>query len=371
MAVPLTVIAGFLGVGKTTTLLHLATQRPPDARWIILVNEFGEIGIDGAILSGDSGVGGSGVGGSGVGGSGVGGSGVGGADLAVRELAGGCLCCAGDAPFQQTLARALDELSPDRVLIEPTGLAQAGQIIDTLRRPPFTSQVDLRATLTVVDPRHFGDPEFTRRGDWRSQIEAADILIANRCDLADDAALRTFLTDAAALYPPKKQILTTSHGQVDAALLDLDPRDVPLPPDELSHHHAHGLHAPQIMEQTGRLSPKTVRRLTRRMWSGPDFSTAGWRIPPTTRLSAASVQRTVTDLLAAGVLRIKGVFFSERGWRVVQADIDGVRWSSTGWRGDSRLEVITTSDTPPDWSAVERSLLAGAEQQPDEQVDGL
>ena len=67
--VPLTVVTGFLGVGKTTTLLQLARQRPPDERWVILVNEFGEVGIDGAILSEDS-------------------------SLSVRELAGGCLCCA-------------------------------------------------------------------------------------------------------------------------------------------------------------------------------------------------------------------------------------------------------------------------------------
>lgn len=335
--VPLTVVTGFLGVGKTTAIRHLARQRPPDARWVILVNEFGEIGIDGALLSDDG-------------------------ALAVRELAGGCLCCAGDAPFQVTLARALDELSPDRLLLEPTGLAETGRLIDTLRQPPFADRIALRATLTLVDPRHFDEPRIHRRSDWRSQVEAADVLIANRCDLADDDALRDFLSAAAELYPPKKSILTTTDGALDAALLELAPRDLPPPPPDLhhDHDHDHGLHAPQIIEQTGRLSARAVSRLVRRMWSGPDFETCGWRIPPERVLSQRAVLAVVEQLRADGAMRIKGVFHTDRGWQVVQADADGVRWRPTAWRSDSRLEVIAPSGAVPDWSATEDALLIDA-----------
>lgn len=331
--VPLTVVTGFLGVGKTTALLHLARHRPPDSRWVILVNEFGEVGIDGAILSEES-------------------------ELSVRELAGGCLCCAGNAPFQVTLAQALSQLSPDRILLEPTGLAETGRLIDIIRQPPFSSQVELRATLTLVDPRHFSDPRIYRRSDWRSQLEAADVLIANRCDLADDVDLNEFLSAAAELYPPKKQILTTTEGALDTALLELSPRDLPEP--DASHHdhsHSHGLHAPQITEQTGRVSPRTLKRLIRRMWSGPDFSTCGWRIPADRSLSHRAVQATVQRLRAGGAMRVKGVFHTERGWTLVQADADGVRWRPTAWRSDSRLEIIAPADAVPDWEAVEAELL--------------
>jgi len=331
--VPLTVIAGFLGVGKTTTILHLAKHRPPDARWIILVNEFGEIGIDGAILSTDP-------------------------SLSVRELAGGCLCCAGDAPLKQPLLRAVNELNVDRVLIGPTGLAQAGQIIETLRQPPFSSQIKLQATLTVVDPRHFCEARYTRRADWRSQVEAGDILIANRCDQVDEFTLRNFLKEAAALYPPKQQILTTSHGQIDATLLDVDPRASQTPPASIHHEHRHGLHAPVIKEQTGQLSPRTIERLTRRMWSGPDFSTYGWQIPAERVLLLRSVEATMRMLQQVGAMRIKGVFRTEKGWRVVQADVDGVRWNPTGWRGDSRLEIIASEEVLPSPEQIESTLLS-------------
>jgi G3E family GTPase len=271
----------------------------------------------------------------------------------VQELAGGCLCCASDAPLQVTLSQALAKLKPDRLLLEPTGLAETGRLIDVLRGPLFRDQIDLKATITLVDPRHFDDPRIYRRSDWRSQIEAADVLIANRCDLADDDTLRSFLAAAAELYPPKDRILTTTEGQIDAALLDLTSHE-----RGHSHGHDHGLHTPDIVEQTGRISPRVLSRLTRRMWSGPDFATCGWLIPPQVVLCAVAVEETIGALRAGGAMRIKGVFRTDRGWQIVQADADGVRWQPTAWRTDSRLEVIVPADAVPEWSEVEAALLA-------------
>ena len=335
---PLTVLTGFLGVGKTTAILHLARQRPPEERWVVLVNEFGEVGIDGALLADDG-------------------------TLAVRELAGGCLCCAGDAPFQITLQRALDTLQPDRILLEPTGLAEAGRIVDTLRQPPFSERIALRATIGLVDPRHLSDARLTRRADWRSQIEIADVLVANRCDLASPADLQAFLAFAADLYPPKRQILTTTEGRLDAALLDLDPRALPPPPPDLhahAHHPHHGLHETAVTEGTGALSPQTVRRLTRRQWAGPDFTTCGWQLPPEQVVPLAVAEQIVAQLRASpAVLRIKGVLQTDRGWRSVQADVDGVRWQPSAWRTDSRLEVIAATAHAadlPDWDRIEAAL---------------
>lgn len=87
---------GFLGVGKTTAILDLFKQKPKNENWAVLVNEFGKIGIDGAIYSA--------------------------AGITVKEVAGGCLCCAVGLPFQVSVNRLLKEVRPDRLLIEPTGL---------------------------------------------------------------------------------------------------------------------------------------------------------------------------------------------------------------------------------------------------------
>ena len=124
--VPVTVVTGALGVGKTTALLELAAHRPADARWVVLVNEFGEVGIDGALL-GDADA------------------------LDVAELPGGCLCCAAQGPMRATLRRILDTLQPDRVLIEPSGVADTGALLDVLTED-FAGSVVLEAVITLVDP---------------------------------------------------------------------------------------------------------------------------------------------------------------------------------------------------------------------------
>ncbi len=325
--IPTTVIAGFLGAGKTSAITHLAAARPAAELWVVLVNEFGELGIDGAIL-GSSG-------------------------LRVAELPGGCLCCSGDAPFRITLRRLLSELTPARLLLEPSGLADVGRLLDTLDEPQLAERLDRRATLTLVDPRRFLDATFTRRGDWRSQVEAADVLIGNRCDRVDGATLRAFLRAAAALYPPKQALITTTFGQLDPALLDL-----PAAPRQATGRQAH--HSPLLDDRTGRIDERTARRLLRRLWSGPDYTTAGWRFGPKQVFSWPALEALLGrlavhgPLVEGGAMRVKGVLHSDRGWRIAQSDQDGVRWSRTAWRTDSRLELIA----PPgaDLDAIEAQL---------------
>ena len=89
-------ISGFLGTGKTTALKSLMAQKDPNEKWVIIVNEFGEIGIDGAVLS-DNGI-------------------------PVAEIAGGCLCCTAGAQMGTTVQKMLRDAQPDRLMIEASGL---------------------------------------------------------------------------------------------------------------------------------------------------------------------------------------------------------------------------------------------------------
>ncbi len=101
--IPTNILTGFLGVGKTTAILHLLQHKPESERWAVLVNEFGEVGIDGALIAGnyseEQGV-------------------------FIREVPGGCMCCAAGLPMQMALNMLLARARPDRLLIEPTGLSQ-------------------------------------------------------------------------------------------------------------------------------------------------------------------------------------------------------------------------------------------------------
>lgn len=120
-------ITGFLGSGKTTSILHLLAHKDPAEKWAVLVNEFGEVGIDGALLA-DSGA-------------------------LLKEIPGGCMCCVNGLPMQVGLNTLLRQGKPDRLLIEPTGLGHPKQILDLLTAPVYEPWIDLRATLCILDPR--------------------------------------------------------------------------------------------------------------------------------------------------------------------------------------------------------------------------
>lgn len=119
-------ITGFLGSGKTTSILHLLANKDPAEKWAVLVNEFGEVGIDGALLA-DSGA-------------------------MVKEIPGGCMCCVNGLPMQVGLNTLLRQGKPDRLLIEPTGLGHPKQILDLLTAPVYEPWLELRATLCLLDP---------------------------------------------------------------------------------------------------------------------------------------------------------------------------------------------------------------------------
>ena len=192
--VPVTLLTGFLGAGKTTLLNHLLRQ-PELAGTAVLVNEFGEIGLDHDLISRVEG------------------------DTVL--LAAGCLCCTvrGDLP------RALDELAPrvargeiNRVIIETTGLADPAPIIGTLLGVPSLALCyRLDGVITVVDALH-GLVQLAEHPEASRQIAVADRIVLTKSDLTDTAKLLERL----ALRNPTAPIVMAQHGPVAAAdLLNL------------------------------------------------------------------------------------------------------------------------------------------------------
>jgi len=139
-------ITGFLGSGKTTLLCHLLAARPAGEKWAVLVNEFGEIGIDGALLA-DRGA-------------------------TLKEIPGGCLCCVNGLPMQVGLNMLLKS-KPDRLLIEPTGLGHPRQVLQMLSAPVYQAWLQLNATLTLLDARQLAEPRIVANENFRDQLAAA------------------------------------------------------------------------------------------------------------------------------------------------------------------------------------------------------
>jgi G3E family GTPase len=188
---PVTVLTGFLGAGKTTLLNHLL-QQPELARTAVLVNEFGEIGLDHLLVEK--------------------------LDDTTVLLNAGCLCCT----VRGDLARVLREMLPrarrdeiSRIVIETTGLADPVPILATLMTDPVAaSAYRLDGIVTVVDAVN-GDAHLDAQEEAVRQVAVADRILISKADLADAADLR----DRLRRLNPTAPMADVRHGAVDPAFI--------------------------------------------------------------------------------------------------------------------------------------------------------
>ena len=148
---------GFLGSGKTTLAKHLLEQRGSTVKTAIIVNEFGEVGVDGDILRGQN--------------------------IDVVELNSGCLCCTLRGSLMMALEELRDKSKVERVIVEATGISQPRELLDELVESSVKG-LKIGPMVTVVDCAKFNKLQSMLGDFYLDQIEFADIVIANKVDLA-------------------------------------------------------------------------------------------------------------------------------------------------------------------------------------------
>jgi G3E family GTPase len=173
--VPLVVVTGFLGSGKTTLVNRLLARRATrgqTGKLGVIVNELGEVGIDGALLGGES--------------------------ARQVELPGGCVCCVLGDELDRTLIDLCDR-NPEleAIVLETTGVAEPLPIAWAVRREPVASRVRLAAVVALVDAERFG-PSRALSPAVDAQVAYADVVLVTKGDLADSAAVEA---EAHALAP--------------------------------------------------------------------------------------------------------------------------------------------------------------------------
>lgn len=296
--------SGFLGTGKTTAIRSLIQQRPEHEQWLIIVNEFGEIGIDGAVLSNNG--------------------------IPVAEISGGCLCCTAGAQMGDTVKKMLQQNKPHRILIEASGLAHAAGVIDELKAPEFQKDLEIAAVFTVVDPRQFIDPNHANHPLYRDQVGVCDVLLASKTDLCSEAQLAEFREQAQKLFPPKALIAQVHHAQVPLDWLNT-------PVGEKSRYRIKAL-------------PENTM----------GYQSQGFTFAAGKNFDGEKITQFFNDLpnMSEGLVRAKGVFQVMDTW-VWLNWVDG-QWGATqvAWRRDSRFELIAKSF---DTDEIERRLHAALE----------
>ncbi len=171
----LLLFAGFLGSGKTTLILALAKQAAlRHSRVCVLVNEVGEVGIDGEVLR-------------------LG-------DLEVVEITGGCICCQIGVDLVRALRELEQEFAPDLVMIEATGIATPEGVLDSIRRYPPRA-LDSLKTVTVVDAVRFEALHEVLTPLIEAQIAGADVVVITKADEATAEELELARHGVAELAP--------------------------------------------------------------------------------------------------------------------------------------------------------------------------
>lgn len=314
-------ITGFLGTGKTTAVLHLLKQKPAHEKWAVLVNEFGEVGIDGAIIK-ESGV-------------------------AVREVQGGCLCCVSGLPFQMGLNMLLAREKPDVLLIEPTGLGHPRNILQTLKSEHYREVFTLGATLCMLDSRHLLENKYLESDVFVDQIQLADVLVANKTDLADEQAKAAFETLLANSQPKKAASAWIEQGQVSIDLLNSPASEKRL----AIHPDAHQRNRKENLTIVLPLGANEPYRLFEN--KGQGYFSAGWILKEELLFSAEKLRDWLNGL---SVERVKGIVCTDEGPLILNMRDQVLSEMKTRTLEESRLEIIDS--TPIASRELEQQVLA-------------
>ncbi len=208
MPVPILLVTGFLGAGKTTVVNHVLAHAE-GRRIAAVVNDFGAINIDAALIEG--------------------------ASDGVISLANGCICCSLEGDLLRTLAALLRRNPrPEAIVIETSGIADPADIVRNLMDPVIWREAPLETVLCVVDAA--GPPEALDDTLLRSQLRATDIVALTKLDLADAAGCRR-IRDAVAAVKPGATVVDAVNGQVPVALLFPDDRIRPAVPRDPGRRH--------------------------------------------------------------------------------------------------------------------------------------
>lgn len=320
-AVPTNIITGFLGVGKTSAILHLLKQKPSNERWAILINEFGEIGIDGALVQGmlaqktasnseDT------------------------QKVFIKEVPGGCMCCAAGLPMQIALNQLLAQSKPDRLLIEPTGLGHPVEVVQTLSAEHYEDVLDIQRTITFVDARKLTDSRYTTHVTFNQQIDIADVIVGNKCDLYglnEEENLTRYAVNRGKQNTP---IVLCEHGEIPFAVLQGKS-------DALVEMHAHAQHhhnsEPTLSINERPFPDSGFLKIEN---EGEGFKAVGWRYSPSIEFDRDALLAWINKL---EVERLKAVMITGTGifsYNLADGNLVEIELSECA---ESKIEIIAAN----------------------------
>jgi G3E family GTPase len=293
---PVHVVTGFLGAGKTTLLLDQLSKRTE--RCAVVVNDFGEARIDAQLL---------------------------GAEVSVTEISGGCVCCTAPDALVPGVQAILDEVAPDRIFVEATGLARPADIVDTLRRSSLP--VRIMPVVAVVDPRRL---EGEVPPLLLEQLDASDVVVASQRGPGGEAALEAYVQ---AHWPPLLAVHLSDDGGA---------------PESVFEHLREGV--------TMRSAPASQASST----EGYEAASRVWS--PTV---VFEMRQLKVILAEADVERLKGFFRTDLGWYRMDVANRELRSVPGPLRSGSAVDVIASEGATALVDALDAARYVAVEREHD------
>jgi len=325
--IPVWVVAGPLGSGKTTALSQLVADKPSAENWVVLLNEFTDAGID-ALTVASAATG----------------------PFDVRLVPGGCLCCAGEADFRRNLNELVTTTRPDRILVEPSGLGHPAGIIDELLAHQAAGRISLDliiGLMTAEDLAKVDSDEITR-----AVAEIADVLLLSKSDLASPEDRVGFDSFVATLFPLKRASGAWHRSDSLRPWLAYEGSSDTtrsIVPRSALHEHERQHHEHRHLGDIVTIGPGVERRVIEVL----QRQGARWVLDRSYEFSEARLMAALmadTELNQA-VERFKAVVrVGEDEWVLLQRAGARLQASPTSWRRDHRLEVQNLPGVPLDLS---------------------
>ncbi|GAA0789952.1 MULTISPECIES: CobW family GTP-binding protein [Pseudomonadati] len=327
------IITGFLGVGKTSLIKQLLSHKPEHEVWAVLVNEFGEIGIDAGLINGANHTG-----------------------VVIKEVAGGCLCCAAGVPIQVAINQIIQRAKPDRLLIEPTGIGHPQEIIKVLSAPHYAQVINLQASVCLVDARKLALQSYRDHDTYRQQLLIADLIVTSKTELYQHNELvdlqdflsqlvisprvlqggNYFLSDdfineiLASLNTPARKktstVNTSQHSSAPTSLLNRATSESSMWFNQIDE-------APTPVLMEGEIICKLNQ--------GDGCYSIGWLISPSMTFNFDLLMRWVETFKRPDIIRLKAVMITFDGILGINMVDSTLHLSELDEAVDSRLEIIT------------------------------
>jgi G3E family GTPase len=336
--IPVNIITGALGAGKTTAIARLLADKPADQTWLVILNEFTDTGIDTLTL----------------------------AEAArgaydVRMIPGGCLCCTGEEDFRRQLSGVLAlpaDQWPARILIEPSGIGHPGAIVEELRIFERSGALRLLSTIALLDA--------SVHNDWskldsiaQAQVDAADVLLMSKADRIATPERERFLAWAQGLFPAKRFVGYSEQGALPA--LALAPPVAEFSFALLTRPGLHQLarashiesvvheHSPNVVIRQVQLSVAMAQAKVQRLLNR---EACGWMIPTSVLFDAEQLQTLLkNDAAWQGVDRCKAILRTGVDqWQLLQRWQGQSSISECNWRQDSRIELQLIEGAETCWT---------------------